>query len=144
MLSRGIECFLPSWTRLSQWRDRRVPVERPLFPGYIFARFPLSRLNFVRGMRGLSGVLGPANKPLAIEAGIIEALKRAARDPSAIMPASRPLAHGDRVTVAGGPLAGLTGVVERTKARARLVLSIDIIGRACAVELGAAEVFKAQ
>ena len=35
----GVEQFLPTVVRLSQWKDRKKEVERPLFSGYCFARF---------------------------------------------------------------------------------------------------------
>jgi hypothetical protein len=38
---RGIEHFLPLYEMVSQWKDRRVKLQLPLFPGYIFVRVPL-------------------------------------------------------------------------------------------------------
>lgn len=40
--ARGIEPFLPLVEPWRQWKDRRKLVAFPLFPGYCFARFPLS------------------------------------------------------------------------------------------------------
>ena len=37
----GIEPFLPLVKRLSEWSDRKVWTESPLFSGYCFARFSL-------------------------------------------------------------------------------------------------------
>jgi len=36
----GVEHFLPTVMRVSRWKDRKMEVEFPLFPGYCFARFP--------------------------------------------------------------------------------------------------------
>ena len=41
LASQSVEAFLPLHQVLSQWKDRRVWVEKPLFPGYLFARLPL-------------------------------------------------------------------------------------------------------
>lgn len=38
LMSQGVEAYLPSHKVLSQWQDRRKWVEKPLFPGYLFAR----------------------------------------------------------------------------------------------------------
>ena len=35
---RGFEVFLPLVDRIRQWKDRRVHVQFPLFPGYCFIR----------------------------------------------------------------------------------------------------------
>src|ERR1700747_2452046 len=42
--SLGIESFLPTWTEIVQWSDRKKEVTRPLFPGYLFARCADSRV----------------------------------------------------------------------------------------------------
>ena len=133
---------------MTRWRARRdlVRIEQPLFPGYLFARFDADKaLPVIRGVRGVPQVLGPGNRPAALPDALISALRRATADPSLISPVeySASYAHGDRVTVANGPLAGLTGVVDRTVGRLRLIITIDILQRACAVELRASDVLKA-
>ncbi len=147
--AHSIEAFVPSYSRLVVWGSRgdRVRIETPLFPGYLFARFDANEaLPVIRGVRGVPQVLGPGNRPAAISDALISALKRATADPSLVSPAeySASYAHGDRVTVTNGPLAGLTGVVDRTAAGGRrLIITIDILQRACAVELRESEVLKA-
>ena len=37
---KGIETYLPTMNRLSQWKDRKKLIARPLFPGYVFVRVP--------------------------------------------------------------------------------------------------------
>src|SRR5579872_232848 len=36
---RGVESYHASFREIHQWADRRKTVNRPLFPGYVFARF---------------------------------------------------------------------------------------------------------
>src|SRR3984885_11425657 len=40
LASRGLEHYLPLYALKSRWSDRTVALERPLFPGYVFTRFP--------------------------------------------------------------------------------------------------------
>ena len=35
---RSVEIFLPTFTKTSSWKDRRVSLDVPLFAGYVFAR----------------------------------------------------------------------------------------------------------
>src|SRR5215471_14663843 len=35
---KGVEVFLPTVQKISQWKDRRVKLQVPLFPGYVFTR----------------------------------------------------------------------------------------------------------
>src|SRR5215470_9321958 len=38
---RTVEHFLPLYSLVRRWKDRRVNLELPLFPGYVFLRFAL-------------------------------------------------------------------------------------------------------
>lgn len=142
----GVEAFLPSFMRLSTVRTRRdiVRIETPLFPGYLFARFdPAEDLATVKRARGVSQVVGPGSRPLAISEEIIETMRRACQNPAIVSPAEYTFTAGERVTVASGPFAGMTGTVDRTAGRNRLILRIELLQRACAVELGRAELLRA-
>src|SRR6267142_211538 len=41
MVQRDIEHLLPLYTSLRQWKDRKVSLAMPLFPGYLFVRLCL-------------------------------------------------------------------------------------------------------
>src|ERR1700688_3145643 len=38
---RSVEHFLPLYESVRRWKDRRVRLHMPLFPGYVFVRFAL-------------------------------------------------------------------------------------------------------
>src|SRR5260370_19511527 len=38
---REVEHFLPLYSSVRRWKDRRVQLESPLFPGYVFVRLAL-------------------------------------------------------------------------------------------------------
>src|SRR5713226_1269473 len=43
---RGVEHFLPLYESVRRWKDRRVQLQLPLFPGYVFVRMQVrDRLN---------------------------------------------------------------------------------------------------
>src|SRR5436853_282941 len=44
-----VEHCLPCYSSVRQWKDRRVKIEIPLFPGYLFVRLP-----FVERLRVLT------------------------------------------------------------------------------------------
>lgn len=143
---RGIEVFWPYFLRRSTWGRRGdvVRIETALFPGYLFARFdPAEQLLTVKLARGISQIVGLGARPVAIGEDVIETLRRACANPALVSPADYLFTPGERVTVANGPFAGLSGVVDRAKGRARIIITIDILRRACAVEVGAAELLKA-
>src|SRR5215470_10036357 len=39
--ARNVENFLPLYSSVRRWKDRRVNLQLPLFPGYLFVRLPL-------------------------------------------------------------------------------------------------------
>src|SRR5713101_1893567 len=38
---RSVEHFLPTYSSVRRWKDRRVTLQLPLFPGYLFVRLAL-------------------------------------------------------------------------------------------------------
>ncbi len=41
LVGRGVEFFLPQYETVRRWKDRRVRLSLPLFPGYVFVHVPL-------------------------------------------------------------------------------------------------------
>jgi transcription antitermination factor NusG len=131
---RSIECYLPLYESMRRWKDRRVRLELPLFPGYVFVRLALrDRLQLLQ-VPGVARLVGFDGQPAAVPNEDIEAIRTC-------LAGDHPLQHhqylqrGQRVRVLSGPLAGLTGVVVRHKKQTRLVISFDLLMRSVAVEL---------
>jgi transcription termination/antitermination protein NusG len=58
LTARSVENFLPQIVQESKWSDRTVTIGRPLFPGYVFARFSRMEKVLVQSAPGVirSGV----------------------------------------------------------------------------------------
>ena len=61
-------------------------------------------------------------------------IERALHAGAALVP-YRYIKAGQRCRVTGGALTGLEGIVVRTQSAARLVLQVDMLGRATSVEV---------
>jgi len=133
---KGIESFLPLRDVLSQWKDRRKWVQKPLFPGYLFVRTEWSELGDVTSVRGVAYVLGNQGKAAPVPEEQLLTVRRMVEGPYEVMPWPW-LSKGKRVLVTSGPLAGLeTYIVRRNRAsRCHLVVSVDLLGRSVAVEV---------
>ena len=57
LLHRDIEYLLPLYTSRRQWKDRRVCLLMPLFPGYLFVRFGMRERLRVLEVPGVAGLL---------------------------------------------------------------------------------------
>lgn len=131
---RGIEHFLPQYESMRKWKDRRVKLQLPLFPGYVFVQMELAKRLGVLQVPGVARLVGFDGQPTVVpEADLLrvqEFLSRGFRaEPHRI------LTEGRRVRVKNGPLLGMEGIVVRRKNGHKLVISFDLIQRAMAVEI---------
>lgn len=134
LAERGVENFLPQYESVRNWKDRKVRLQMPLFPGYVFVHLALQNRLQVLQVPGVACLVGFAGRPVAVpeeEFGKIrEFLSRGVRaEPHPY------LKSGTRVRVRSGPLEGTQGIVVRRKNSSRLVISIELIQRAVAVEV---------
>ena len=136
---KGLEPFLPTYSRWSQWKDRVKAVDWPLVTGYCFARFePEERLAVVT-CPGVVGVLTFGGVLAAVSDAEIESLQRLVASELKYDPAPM-LREGAMVEVVRGPLKGAIGRLVRKGKHTRLLLSVEIIGRAVSAEVDASAV----
>ena len=135
---QGLAVFLPRITVRSRRQDRKLLLEVPLFPGYLFVQGALDdqiyreiikQKSVVRLLGGKSGF--PTPVPAEVVASI-----------NAIVENQRPyypwpyLERGKKVCIMEGPLAGTVGVIVRTlDKKRRLVVAVELFQRSVAVEL---------
>jgi len=137
---KRVDAFLPTITRWSRWKDRKKKVDWPLFPGYCFARFdPADALSIVK-CTGVVNIVSFEGKPAPIPEYELESIRLLVGSELQFDPC--PLIHeGMMVSVVHGPLRGVVGRLMRKDAsKARLVLSVDLIGQAVSVEVDASDV----
>jgi transcription antitermination factor NusG len=134
--------FLPSYRARSRRAGEARWIEKPLFPGYVFARFTGDRFEErVRVLRtpGVVQVVSFADRPVPIEEGIIRSLRIITCGPEGARPHPL-LREGTRVRVVDGPFAGATGLLSRSRGRRpRLVVTIEILGRSASVPVDLTE-----
>lgn len=138
LTQRGIECFLPLYQTTHQWTHyRKVTLDLPLFPSYLFVNIALQQRIATTGVPGLLSLVGQGHMPVPLPQDEIECLRRALKTRK-----SEPhpyLQAGTRVSVKAGPLAGMEGVVVREKSGLRVILSVELIRQSVAVEVDADE-----
>jgi transcription antitermination factor NusG len=136
---KAIEAFLPTIARWSRWKDRKKKIDWPLFPGYCFARFdPRQRLAVLQ-CGGVVNIVSVDGEPALIPAYEIDAIRQLVESDLAYDPCPL-IREGMMVEVSHGPLKGVVGRLLRKNDKARLVLSVDLIGQGVSVEVDAADV----
>jgi transcription antitermination factor NusG len=132
---RSVECFLPLYESFRRWRDRRVKLQMPLFPGYIFVHLPLLEKLRVLQIPGVVHLVSFSEGPAQVPQSEITSIQNILRQGLPVEPYPY-LSVGRRVRVNAGPLNGLEGIVVRRKNKLRFVVLIELIQRAMSVELG--------
>ena len=137
-VSRSVDHFLPQYESVRRWKDRKVRLTLPLFPGYLFVHLAAQerlRVLQVPGVVKLVGFNGsPTPMPEEDLHRIREFLGQGCRaEPHPYLKAGR------RARVVRGPLAGMVGIVARRLRRSRLVISFNLIQRSIAVEIDEAD-----
>jgi transcription antitermination factor NusG len=131
--SNEIEHFLPCYRSVRQWKDRRVTLEMPLFPGYIFVHLP-----FIDRMKALSlpnvvDMIGSKTTPAIVSAEEIDYIRRSVEFGNATPHSA--LVEGQQVVITSGALRGMQGTLLRYQNNTRVVVAVDSIARSFAVDV---------
>jgi transcription antitermination factor NusG len=136
---KTIETFLPLYGSVRRWKDRRVRLDLPLFPGYIFVRTPLEERLKILEIPSVVRLVGFNGLPTALPDSEIEALRNVLLRQLRAEPHPY-LAVGQRVRIVRGPMEGIAGILIRKKGKLRVVLSVNLIMRSAAVEVDSTDV----
>src|SRR5262249_30671738 len=137
--ARDVERFLPLYTSVRRWKDRRVHLELPLFPGYVFVRLPLCERLRVVQIPSVVRMVSFGGLPVRLPNEEME-LMRSGISQSASAEPHPFLTVGRRVRITAGPFAGLEGVLKRKKSILRVVISLGLIQRSIMVDVDACDV----
>jgi transcription antitermination factor NusG len=138
LAQRSVEHLLPLYESVRRWKDRRVRLDLPLFPGYVFVRLALRERLPVLQIPGVAKLVGFNGTPAALPEDEIEALKMSLAHGLRAKPHPY-LKVGRRARVKSGPMAGMQGILLQRKGRLRVVISIELIQRSVAVEVDEAD-----
>jgi len=135
---RTVEVYVPLYESMRRWKDRRMRLELPLFPGYVFVHLALRDRLRVLQTPSVVRLVGFGSQPAALQDHEIEALRRGVAGEIRLEPHPY-LKVGHRLRVRTGPLQGLEGILVRKKNKTRFVISLDLIMRSVAAEIDVAE-----
>jgi len=136
LAAKGFETLLPLYSSVRRWKDRRKLLFLPLFPCYVFVKTDRERRVDIVSTPGVYALVSRAGQPTAIPPVEIDAVRRAIESGACVEPHPL-LEYGDWVRVKCGPLAGIEGILVRKKNLYRLVLAVEMLGKAVAVEVDA-------
>jgi transcription antitermination factor NusG len=136
---KGFETLLPLYQEPHRWKDRVKLLSLPLFPCYVFLAGDLNRRVDIVTTPGIHFLVSVAGRPVSIVGKEIDAIRQGVETGARLRPHPF-LKSGERVRVKSGSLEGVEGILVRKKSVYRLVLSVEILGKAASVEVDVAEV----
>ncbi len=135
LAAMGIEHFLPLRTSTRHYGVRKQTSELPLFLGYVFLFGTLDQAYLADRTRRVAQIIRVVDQgQLKWE---LDNLRLALSGDATLDPYPY-LAKGVRVEVRAGPFRGLQGIIEERGRVDRLILQIEMLGRAVGLDIDCA------
>jgi len=132
---KGLEVYLPLRKELRQWSDRKKWVERPVINSYVFIHIQMTDYLRVFEVNGVVSYVSHKGKAVSIPTREIEAMKRTVESNLTFNVETSTIRKGQMITIASGPLKGITGEVLEVQGAKKLYLQISHIGYTLVVTL---------
>lgn len=131
----GLRVYVPLHSRTHRYGARERTFNTPLFTGYIFCCGDVPHRRWLQQNQYAANVLDVADQTT-----LVTQLRqvRAALDAGLLVDVMPYLEAGRRVRITTGPLRGSEGVIMRIQGKTRVLLNIDMIRQAAAVEMDSA------
>ena len=108
----GATTFCPRYRQRVILHGYRREVVRPLFPGYLFASFDVSRdFRAVHYATGVRGVVAFGGEPAVVPPELLTGIETRMENGYVVLP-PRSFSVGERVEIIDGPFQGHTGIFQ--------------------------------
>lgn len=131
---RSVEHYVPLYRVRSQWSDRSVQLERPLFAGYVFVRFSSRERLSVISTPGVLHLLGDSAGS-EVSSTELDRIRQALVGGYTLLPHPW-LEVGTKVRVRGGVFGGVSGVVTELRRQCSVIIELAAIRQCFSLEVG--------
>jgi transcription antitermination factor NusG len=127
--AQGFRSFFPRFSKTVRHARQLREVVEPVFPGYIFVIISTERDRWrsINGTFGVSRLVSENNGPLAVPAGVVEALI-ATVGKSGLVRLGGELERGQPIRVLTGPFAQQLGVLDSLDGKSRVRVLLSLMG----------------
>jgi len=124
---QGFETYLPLIKTEQIKKGKRLEVETPLFPGYLFIYLSKDESNWrpIRSTRGVAKLISFGNEPAVVPTAIINTIRAELRHTES----ERQFSKDDRVSIAEGPFKDLQAVFVEYDGEQRAFVLLELLGR---------------
>lgn len=131
--AQSLEAYLPEYTLLKQWSDRKKAVKHALIPSTLFVKCSKNDVLEVLADFGVTNVLKYLGEYAIVKDQEIELLKQYCEQ--GYQDSEEAYDKGDFVDVVSGELKGLSGQMLSSKGKHKIRIKINEVGIACTVEI---------
>ncbi len=137
---QGFRTFLPVEEVTKRAKSKFVTAERPMFPGYIFVSFDVSKGGWraINSTNGITRLVSFGKDPAPVPLDIISGLMLRCDAQGKLIP-PKLLSPGDQVAMTHGPFADFVAEVEKIDPDRRVWVLLDIMGGKTRVAVNAGQ-----
>jgi transcription antitermination factor NusG len=132
---KGLEVYLPLYTTIQQWSDRKKKLEKPLISNVVFLHCAESDLQKLYTVPSVAGVLRYNGKPAVVQAHEIQNLRILLQQADATELEPIDLEPGMPIEVIRGPFKGVIGTAVQVLGKLRVRIDIKQLGIAFSVNV---------
>lgn len=139
LLRQGFHVYLPRICIRQRRRGQWIDAVEVLFPRYIFIRLDPLRCSTatVRSTRGAVGLVRFGGQPAVVSDAVMDALLQREDAASGLHQDIRPLfGAGEVIKLVDGPLSGMEGVFILRDGHKRVIVLLELLGKAHKVSVG--------
>lgn len=135
---QGFNTFLPMEEETRQRNGKYVTAMRPLFPGYIFVAFDVTRgfWRTVNSTHGITRLVSLGKEPTAVPLDLVSQLMLRCDANGKLLP-PKLLKPGDQVMLTKGPFTNFVAEVETIAPDRRVWVLMELMGGQTRVAVGA-------
>ncbi|QJD72144.1 transcription/translation regulatory transformer protein RfaH [Marinobacterium sp. LSUCC0821] len=124
---QGFETYLPLLKTEQIKKGKRVEVEAPLFPGYLFIFLSKEESNWrpIRSTRGVAKLISFGSEPAIVPKDVVNAIRAQLRHTDA----EQSFRKDDKVSISDGPFKDLQAVFIEYDGEQRAFVLMELLGR---------------
>lgn len=124
---QGFETYLPLIKTEQIKKGKRLEVEQPLFPGYLFIFLSKDESNWrpIRSTRGVAKLISFGNEPAVVPMEVVNAIRTQLRHSYS----EQQFSKDDRVSISEGPFKDLQAVFVEYDGEQRAFVLLELLGR---------------
>jgi transcription antitermination factor NusG len=131
----SIRHYLPLYTTIKQWSDRKKKIEKPLISSVVFVQCSAAELQLLYTVQGFSRILHHNGKPAVVQAHEIQNLRILLQEVGVAELEPVRIEPGAAVEVTRGPFRGVIATAVQVLNSMRLLIEIKQLGIAFSVNV---------